>query len=309
MTSARKNSLPAFPPARRRMTLAMGAMVLSAACWGCALVMTKGALAQIPPFTLLAIQLASSVTLLWMAVAVMGVRTGLGAGNLRAAATGIFEPGLAYGLSVPGLALTNATNASIIGAAEPALIILIAWVFLCQRPTARLTLALLLAVIGIILLTSINLEGSRGSDLRGDLLVLLGTACAACYVVASSRFVASISPLPLAAMQQTIGLGFALSLLAGALLLGAEALPAKIALTTILLAIVSGIVQYALAFWFYLIGLTALEPGTAGLFLALIPVFGICSAALFLGESPVAVQVIGAVLVIVALIIAARPPV
>ncbi|ANK72926.1 MULTISPECIES: EamA family transporter [Ensifer] len=41
------------------------------------------------------------------------------------------------------------------------------------------------------------------------------------------------------------------------------------------LALISGIVQYALAFWLYLIGLKRLPVSTAALFLTLTPVFGI----------------------------------
>lgn len=294
--------------ARRSVLLAIAAMVLSAACWGSATVMTKGALDQVPPFTLLAIQLASSVAFLWLAAAVMRTRIALEPGTARAAATGLLEPGLSYGLSVPGLALTTAANASIIGAAEPALIILVAWALFRHRPGAWLALAVLMAMLGIVLVTLSNLEGPGRGDPWGDLLVLLGTVFAALYVVSSSRFVTRIAPLPLAALQQSVGLIAALILLAGALLVGGERLPAAISTEMIVLAAASGIVQYALAFWFYLIGLKVLPPGVAGLFLALIPVFGIGGAAIFLGEALMITQGAGAILIILAVIVAVRRP-
>lgn len=59
----------------------------------------------------------------------------------------------------------------------------------------------------------------------GDLLVLAGTLFAAFYVVASSRPVGEFAPLPLAALQQTVGPGFALLLPAVTLLLGWERPP------------------------------------------------------------------------------------
>jgi drug/metabolite transporter (DMT)-like permease len=294
---------------KRSIPLAIAAMVLSAACWGCATVMTKGALDQVPPFTLLALQLASGVTFLWVAAAVMRTTIVLEPGTGRAAATGLLEPGLSYGLGVPGLALTTAANASIIGAAEPALIILVAWAFFRHRPSGRLALAVLIAMIGIILVTLSDLDSPGHGDLRGDLLVLLGTAFAALYVVSSSRFVTQIAPLPLAALQQSVGLAAALVLLAGALLIGGERLPVAISPDMLLLAAASGIVQYALAFWLYLIGLKVLSPGVAGLFLALIPVFGIGGAAVFLGESLMVLQGAGVVLVIVAVIVVTRRPI
>jgi len=45
------------------------ALVLAAACWGFGAVMTKYALDQVPPLTLLVVQLVVSVVVLWIAVA------------------------------------------------------------------------------------------------------------------------------------------------------------------------------------------------------------------------------------------------
>lgn len=53
-------------PSHRRA--AMIALVLAAGCWGLAVVMTKAALAEIPPFTLFALQLGASVAVLWLFV-------------------------------------------------------------------------------------------------------------------------------------------------------------------------------------------------------------------------------------------------
>jgi hypothetical protein len=93
---------------------AMLAMVGSAACWGGAIVMTKGELGAIPPFTLLAIQLLASVGFLWLAVLAVRLKIGPVRPAVRAASTGVFEPGLAYAVGVPGLALTTAGNASVV---------------------------------------------------------------------------------------------------------------------------------------------------------------------------------------------------
>lgn len=215
---------PAARPAHRGLTLAVAGMVASAACWGLAMVMTEGALAQVPPFTLLAIQLGASVGFLW-AAAVTGARIPLGRRARRAAATGLLEPGLAYGVGVPGVALTTASNASVIGPAESAFILPLAWLLFGHRPgdTRRPRHP--------------DREGRRDSDLAlgfrrpglghaaGDLLVLAGTLFAAFYVVASSRPVGEFAPLPLAALQQTVGPGFALLLPAATLLLGWERPP------------------------------------------------------------------------------------
>jgi drug/metabolite transporter (DMT)-like permease len=64
------------------------------------------------------------------------------------------------------------------------------------------------------------------------------------------------------------------------------------------LAIGSGIMQYGLAFWLYLTALQNVSTGQAAFFVALIPVFGVASAVLLLGEQPSGAQWLGAGLVI-----------
>jgi drug/metabolite transporter (DMT)-like permease len=278
--------------------LAASAMVGSAACWGGATVMTKGALAAIPPFTLLAIQLLSSVGALWLVILALRVRIGPVRPALKAASTGVFEPGLAYAVGVPGLALTTAGNASVVAAMEPVFVILLVWAAFGIRPDRIVAGAVALAVAGVCLVSLPDLSGLGAGDIRGDVLVLLGTGFAAIYVVTSSRLVADTAPLVLTCLQQSVGLAVALLVLTGALLTGAERLPEAPGAEMLALAVASGLVQYALAFWLYLVGLRRLPVGVAGLFLTLTPVFGVAGGMLFLGESATALQLFGAALIL-----------
>ena len=286
--------------------LAVAAMVLSAACWGSATIMSKAALGAIPPFTLLVIQLSTSVTALWLAAIATRTRFTLDRDGRKAALAGVLEPGLAYVVAVPGLALTSAVNASVIGTGEPALILLLTWLVLKQRPNLSMVLAIAIAMAGVLLVTIPDLKIAGQGELSGDALILLGTLFAAGYVVVSSQYRGDMSPLALAALQQTVGLALAVCVFAVAVLIGAEPIPKVPAASILLIAALSGIVQYALAFWFYLVGLKTLAPSVAGLFLALIPVFGISGAVLFLNEPLMSLQGLGAALVVAAIIVAAR---
>jgi drug/metabolite transporter (DMT)-like permease len=277
---------------------AVAAMVGSAACWGGATVMTKGALDAFPPFTLLAVQLSASVMALWAAVLLLRVRVGPVRPAMRAASTGVFEPGLAYAVGVPGLALTTAGNASVVAAMEPVFVILLVWIAFGLRPDARVAAAIFVAFAGVCLVSLPDLSGLGQGDVRGDALVLLGTAFAAVYVVTSSRLVADTAPLVLTTLQQTVGLGVALAVLAAALAMGFERLPAAPGGDMLLLAVGSGVVQYALAFWLYLVGLRRLAVSVAGMFLTLTPLFGVAGGMLFLGESATALQLFGAALIL-----------
>jgi drug/metabolite transporter (DMT)-like permease len=65
-----------------------------------------------------------------------------------------------------------------------------------------------------------------------------------------------------------------------------------------LLAIISGIMQYALGFLLYLISLNELNVSSAAFYIALVPVFSVASAIILIGEQPNNLQWIGAALVL-----------
>ena len=71
-------------------------------------------------------------------------------------------------------------------------------------------------------------------------------------------------------------------------------------------AALSGMLYYALAFWCYIIGLKQLPASMVGLFLNLIPIFGVAGAYLFLGERLTAVQWIGGTLILLAVVAVLR---
>lgn len=282
---------------------AMLAMTGSAACWGLSTVATKSVLEAVPPFTLLAIQLSASVAALWTAMLLSRARMDRAA--LRGGLTGVLEPGLAYGVGVPGLALTGAASAAVIGAAEPVFAALASFLLFRERTSARLAAALAAGAGGVVMVTWAGAEAGGARRLAGDLLVLAGVAFAALYVVLSARSVARAAPLPLAAAQQSVGLVVALGLLAGAFALGAER-PAALSPALLAEAAATGVTQYALAFWLYLSALRSLPVALAAQFLTLIPVFGVAGAALLLGETVGPVQAAGAAVVVAALFAAAR---
>lgn len=197
--SARATSLNAQPTA----VVAVVAMILSAACWGSATVMSKGALAAFSPPVLISVQLIASVTFLWVAVALMRQKVVLDAGSRRAALSGLLEPGLAYATGTFGLMLTTAGNASLIGTTEPLIIVALAWLLFRERIDVRTGAAILAAMAGVAIVTGAHGNGGAGS-LLGDGLVVLGTIFAALYVVVSSRLVTHIPPVALAALQQSV---------------------------------------------------------------------------------------------------------
>ena len=133
------------------IALAIAAAIGSAACWGSATVLSKGILDHLPPLTLLAVQLTASIAFLWIVVFALRLRPRLDGPTRRASLSGLLEPGVAYTLGIAGLALTTASNATLIGTAEPIFILLLAWLLLRERVGPALLGLVLLASLGIAL--------------------------------------------------------------------------------------------------------------------------------------------------------------
>ena len=72
----------------------VAALILAAAFWAFATVISKMALASVPPITFLVVQLAPSVVVLWLLVLAMGARWAQRDGLVLIALLGYSTPGL-----------------------------------------------------------------------------------------------------------------------------------------------------------------------------------------------------------------------
>ena len=275
---------------------------LAALCWGSATVMSKGALASFPPVFLLVVQLLASVVSIWIFILVRHApipRPALG-DIVKFASLGLLEPGLAYLLTLIGLADTQASNASLIYATEAIMIIIISALLFREKPSLRFVSLSVVAVAGLFLALGVFSASEYGGNAVGDALIFAGTVAAALYVVLSARFATRIDPVYIVAWQQTVALAFALLLLPVEWMQKGSPIITTAPFEIWVLAVLSGIVQYALAFSLYLTALTTLSANYAGSFLNLIPLFGLAGAFLFLNEVLSFPQLIGAVISVAA---------
>jgi len=268
--------------------------------------MSRDLLSHFQAPTLLVIQLAASVAVLLLLAMPHRPLSHLSTCLGKVSLTGILEPGLAYSVGLWGLSLTSAGNASIIGSMEPVFIILLAWMLASSRPSRKLLVCVLVAMAGLLLVSyDASTEGAAG--VAGNLLIALATVFAAAYVVLSARFAAAYPAAILAGSQQLVGLACAAAIYFIGKLLGVLS-PEHTDVTWNLVAYAaaSGVVQYAMAFWLYLIGLRYFSAGAAGLWLTLIPIFGVSGAWLWLDEIPTLPMLMGMVLIISAIYTARR---
>jgi drug/metabolite transporter (DMT)-like permease len=130
---------------------------------------------------------------------------------------------------------------------------------------------------------------------------MAGVGACAVYTVLASRYLVEQEPtLGVVVIQQSAALVFALLLGIGGLVAGSAGAPDEVSMTAWANALGAGALYYGLAFWWYLHGLRSLNPGVAGVFINLVPVFGISSSAIFLGERLSGWQWIGAAVTVAA---------
>lgn len=280
-------------------------LIAAAACWGLGAVASKRAVAELPPTVLLAVQLAASAAVLTFIL--RGSRRSPRTAGARLGLLGVLNPGLAYLLSLAGLASISAGLSVLLWALEPVFILFLAALLLGER-IRPVTGVLSLGAVGGAALA--GAAGTGGAQLQGVALTVAAVGCCAVYTVASASWMRAESPLAVVMVQQWCALGFAMAVLAVHLVGGGVQI-AGVSAVAWASALGSGIIYYGLAFWAFLTGLRHTTAATAGVFLNLIPLFGIGAGRWLLGERMVLAQLVGAGIVVTtvaALVVAAPGP-
>jgi drug/metabolite transporter (DMT)-like permease len=201
------------------------------------------------------------------------------------------------------LQTTSAGNASLIMATNPLVTIVLAALVLGERPSQRLLLSLPLALVGVLVVISSGdiSKLTHLQNIQGDVLMLGGNLAWAGYNVLSRKLMPKQSALTNTTLVMSAG---ALILLAAAVLSGDH-------LTTLgfypsvdlAIMVVGGTV---LAYLFWNTGIARFGAGRTALFMNLIPVFAMLTAAV-MGSLPDMAQIMGGGLVISGVALAMMP--
>ncbi len=271
-------------------------LLLAAACWAGGTVVSKQAVAEVPPITLLAVQLAASVAFLLVIARVRGERLPTRGDGRNLARLGLLNPGLAYALSLVGLVEISASVAVLLWALEPILILVLAALVLRERIGRAIVAGSVAAVVGLAMVVG---EPAAGGSLSGIGLTIAGVAVCAVYTVASRRWLpgASDSTLGVVAGQQLHALGLAVVVVAVLATAGGRILPIALSPAGLAAALGSGLLYYAFAYLFYLAALRAIRASVAASSFYLIPVIGVGLASVA-GERLEPIQWLGAGIVV-----------
>jgi O-acetylserine/cysteine efflux transporter len=268
------------------------ALVVASLLWGLAVSATKYALRGFGPLTLLAITLVAATLVLWIAVVLRGKSRPPRLS--RALLLGLFEPGLAYLGDMLGLARTSAANGATLSGLESAFVVILAAVFLRERVSGRLVVAVVLALAGLV---TIQDAGSFGRPGLGDLFILGGVLSAAAYTIVARGLGDDSDPLTVTAYQFTAATVLISPAAAAVWISHTEPIPEHVAGRFWLVALLLGLLGYAASFLLYNYAITRVDAGPASVILNLIPVFGLAGAVVALGDPLTTPRLLGAALI------------
>jgi len=182
-----------------------------------------------------------------------------------------------------GVYRSSALAAGVIMAAIPAVVALLSWILLGERPGWRVMLGVACAIAGIALVAfARDAEGELASgSLLGALLLLGAVFCESLYVVLGKKLSARIGPKRISALINLWGLALmtplALWQLPG---FAWKFIPEQ----SWVLLVVYAISASVLTVWLWMTGLKHVPASSAGVFTVFLPISAAAVGVMFLGE-------------------------
>ena len=275
------------------------ALVVATVIWGASTVVSKRAVDEVAPLTLLPIQLLVSVTTLAVTMAIGGSRPWARHTPRvrRLALLGVLNPGLAYALSLIGLTQITASLSVLIWAAQPVMILIFAVVILRERIAAATGWCTAVALCGVGLVV---FEPSSGATTLGIVLTLLAVVAGSLFTVLSTRHLVDVPIRDVVLAQQSVALVLAIVVAGASWVL--DEVPDLGAVSAVgwISTASGGVLSYALASSLYVHGLSGVSADYAAVFVNLIPVFGVGAGFVALHERLEPRQWLGGALIVAA---------
>jgi drug/metabolite transporter (DMT)-like permease len=211
---------------------------------------------------------------------------------------GLLEPALAYLGDTFGLSLTSAVHGAVINGLESGLVVLLAAVLLRETVTRPAILAIVVALGGLAVLAGVG-AGASGSTAAGDLLVAGGVLSASLYTIVAKRFDDGSDALSLTTWQFTVAALVSLLVTIARWTAGSGTRTGTVSAAPRfwLVAVLVGAGGFGFSFLLFNMVIVQVDAGRAAVVLNLIPVFGVASAVIFLGEGMTGRDALGAVLI------------
>ncbi len=238
-----------------------------------------------------------------------------------------------------GVSMTSAVNAGIIMAMIPAVVALMSWLFLGERISLRIWVAIALGITGIALYTLSNSEHFRQyirrlevdligyflsfdsnknatsnaasntdtyttSSWLGNLLLVGAVLCEAAYAVIGKKLTTALSPKRISALINAWG--FALMTPLG-ICVAWQFDFHSVSMSNWLLLVFYALAASVWSVWLWMTGLKVIPASAAGVYTVFLPIAAALVGVFVLGESLNAVQILGFVLALLGVVLATLP--
>lgn len=266
--------------------LASCALLVAMLFWGSSFIALKIAVSAFDPMVMVFGRMVSSLvalTVLWvLARRKTPVSCRLQRGDVFfLILLSLCEPCFYFVFEGYAVQYTTASQAGVVVGALPLAVVVAAWIFLKERPSPRVWVGFVLAVVGVIWLSFGAVATENASNpMLGNALEVAAVICAALYVVCAKRLSVSCSPLLITTVQSLIGSLFFLPILA----LPVVTLPESFPLLPTLAVLYLGIGVTLFSFLCYNYAIRRVSAARTGAFLNLVPVIALFMGVVFLDE-------------------------
>ncbi|MEP6722708.1 MAG: DMT family transporter [Variovorax sp.] len=209
-----------------------------------------------------------------------------------------------------GVSMTSAVSAGVVMASIPAVVAVMSWLFLRERITLRIAMAIGCAALGIGLLALVPAHAAAPGTQRvampwlGNLLVFCAVLCEAAYAVIGKSLTGRLGPKRISSLinlwgfvlSTPFGIWFALQFDFGAVHGGIW-----------LLLVVYAMAASIWTVWLWMTGLRHVPAAQAGVFTVMLPVSAALVGVLVLGEPLSSTQVLAFSLALLGVVLATWP--
>jgi drug/metabolite transporter (DMT)-like permease len=278
----------------RNFMIAAGLAALASLCWAGNWVLGRAIRADVPPFGLTFWRWAlAAVILLPFGWSRLRADWGVVRANLPlVAAMALLSAAMFQSMTYIGLHSTEAINALLVSATMPVFIVIIAWIVLRERLTARQAAGIAVSFCGVAYVIARG-EPQRLLSLHfnvGDAWILAALVVWGLYSVLLKFKPKALSAVGLTFFIAVMGAGFILPLHLWEV---AQGMTVPLTAAGIGSVLYTGIFASVVALLSYNAAVARIGPSRAVFFLHLMPVFGAGLAVVFLGERLEAFHLIG----------------
>jgi len=284
-------------------TFGIIAGLAAASIWGGMYVVSKVVLDVIPPFTLLNIRLLLGIVCLG---SLTFLTRGFHATRKQVGVilfVGMLGFGVSLGFQFTGTKLSSAANAALVTSASPVFILLFGALLLHERITSVRLSALLLASVGVLIVVDPGAALYGGKAAIGNVLLLAAAITWGLYSVLIKRCSKDMNIIEASTFAFIGGWLFSLPLM---LIEMKTASLGTVTLPILLGVLYLGIIATALAMYLWNKSLDILEAGLVSMLFFAQPVVGVALGAIILGDMLNAGFWVGAAMISLGLLIAAK---